>query len=279
MDWPHATPWIILHERARQHHWQGAGWLSIKTFRNGSAHYAINRARYDVSDDSYLVLNRGQEYRIDIEQRAPIESFCLFFAPGFIEQILISRQNNLSEAPAPTRDTFQFFERTHGHDAILSPALRRLQQNWKRADPGWIEEQIHFIAEKLLETHHQNLKQANQLTNVRAATREELYRRVWRARDYSEAMFAEKVRLADLAKVAALSPNHLLRTFKDAFHETPHQFLTRRRVQEAARLLHSTELSVTEICMTVGFESLGSFSKLFKDRTGLAPIAFRNAKK
>jgi AraC family transcriptional regulator len=121
--------------------------------------------------------------------------------------------------------------------------------------------------------------ETEKLSSLRAATRDELYRRAWRARDYARAMFAEPVTLSELASVACLSPNHLLRTFRQAFNETPHQFLTECRLQESKRLLSGYDLSVTEICLAVGFESPGSFSTLFRKRFGVSPSEWRRMKR
>jgi AraC-like DNA-binding protein len=88
------------------------------------------------------------------------------------------------------------------------------------------------------------------------------------------ASFAESLSLSDLARVACLSPSHFLRTFRELFGETPHAHLTSIRVAQAKDLLKGED-SVTEICARVGFESLGSFSLLFKREVGCSPVAFR----
>jgi AraC-like DNA-binding protein len=63
--------------------------------------------------------------------------------------------------------------------------------------------------------------------------------------------------------------------FTRAFGETPHQFVTRRRIEEAKKLLLAENQSVTDICFNLGYESLGSFSTKFRALTGLSPAAFR----
>jgi len=78
-----------------------------------------------------------------------------------------------------------------------------------------------------------------------------------------------------LADRAGYSPFHLLRAFRLAFHETPHRFLLRCRIDKARHLLSETALTVTEVCLAVGFESLGSFSTLFRQRVGWPPSAYR----
>lgn len=87
----------------------------------------------------------------------------------------------------------------------------------------------------------------------------------------------ERLRLASMAAPAAMSAFHFQRTFTRAFGETPLEFLTRRRMEEARRLLVRTDLPVTEVCLAVGYESLGTFSVRFRERTGYAPSEYRRA--
>jgi AraC-like DNA-binding protein len=172
-----------------------------------------------------------------------------------------------------------FFEKNYAHDRILSPALLKLRKNLRNRQPASLLEDFHGIVERLLRVHQATWKETERLNNLRLATREELFRRVCRARDYAHAMFAHPITLAELSRVACLSPNHLLRTFREVFGQTPHQFLTERRLSEAKRLLARSDLPVTEACLAVGFESLGSFSTLFRRRFQVSPSQFRLSKK
>jgi len=133
--------------------------------------------------------------------------------------------------------------------------------------------------ERLLLVHTRTRRQVESIPALRPASREELYRRLHRARDYATACFDQPITLNDMARVACLSTNHFLRTFKQTFHQTPHQYLTRIRLERAKGLLTKTNQPVTEVCFAVGFESLGSFSWLFRQRVGLAPEAYRRAKR
>ncbi len=99
--------------------------------------------------------------------------------------------------------------------------------------------------------------------------------RLCRARDYLAANFARPVFLEEAAREACLSPFYFNRLFTQAFQETPHEFVTRRRMDAAKRLLLADHHSVTEVCLEVGYESLGSFSTRFRTLTGISPAAFR----
>jgi AraC-like DNA-binding protein len=101
------------------------------------------------------------------------------------------------------------------------------------------------------------------------------FARLCRARDFLSASYRDRITLENAARQACLSPFHFHRLFAQAFGETPHEFATRRRVEEAKMLLLAENHSVTDICFHVGYESLGSFSAKFRSLTGLSPAAFR----
>ena len=99
--------------------------------------------------------------------------------------------------------------------------------------------------------------------------------RLCRSRDFLADRFRTKTSLEDAAREAGLSPFYFNRLFTQAFHETPHEFVTRLRIDQAKRELLKDHASVTDICFDVGYESLGSFSTRFSSLTGLSPAAFR----
>ena len=104
---------------------------------------------------------------------------------------------------------------------------------------------------------------------------EDTNRRMLRARDTMDRHYAEPLDVAALARVAHVSPAHFARTFRATFGETPHRYLQRRRVERAMFLLRSGDRSVTDICVEVGFTSLGTFSRTFRDIVGETPTAYR----
>lgn len=87
--------------------------------------------------------------------------------------------------------------------------------------------------------------------------------------------FAKPLQIRRLARIAEVSEAHFIRTFRATFGESPHRYLQRRRVERAMFLLRTTDRSITDICFDVGFSSLGTFSRTFRDIVGEAPTAFR----
>ncbi len=96
-----------------------------------------------------------------------------------------------------------------------------------------------------------------------------------RVRELIDRQYFHSLDLNEIAQAAGLSRYHFLRVFRRAFHMTPHEYITRKRIERARELLSGSDLSVTEICFEVGFESLGSFSTLFHRIVGWSPSIYR----
>ncbi len=96
-----------------------------------------------------------------------------------------------------------------------------------------------------------------------------------RARMFIDEHFYLPVNLEQISRAANFSRYHFIRLFRQAFHQTPHQYLTHKRIEKAKQLLAESDLTVTDVCLAVGFESLGSFSTLFRKAVGQSPTVYR----
>ena len=104
----------------------------------------------------------------------------------------------------------------------------------------------------------------------------ELLPHLRRARDHIDRHYRHALDLGEIAQVAGVSKFHFARCFEATYGETPIRYLTRRRIERAQDLLRLANLTVTEVCMAVGFASLGSFSSRFTALVGESPIAYRD---
>ena len=103
----------------------------------------------------------------------------------------------------------------------------------------------------------------------------DLYERIAAAKVYIDENFREPINLEAISQQAFLSRFHFHRIFTQVYRSTPHQYVTRKRLDKARDLLAHNK-PVTEVCNEVGFESIGSFSMLFKKEVGFAPQYYRN---
>ena len=96
-----------------------------------------------------------------------------------------------------------------------------------------------------------------------------------RARDLADRHYAEPLDLDALAAAAGVSRFHFLRSFAATYGRTPSAYLAERRIERAQDLLRATNLTVTEVCMAVGYSSLGSFSDKFRRLVGMSPSQYQ----
>jgi AraC-like DNA-binding protein len=100
-------------------------------------------------------------------------------------------------------------------------------------------------------------------------------RRLRRARDQIDREYAQPLDVATLARTALMSAAHFSRRFRGAYAETPYSYLMTRRIERAKALLRRGDLSVTDVCVAVGWTSLGSFSARFTELVGESPSSYR----
>jgi AraC family transcriptional regulator len=273
---------VFMSGRGHSYFAQTAGLpLSLKCMFNGRSLYRIDRAEFSVDDGGYLILNNGQPYSIEIASPTRVETFVLWFPNGWAEDVargLTEPVNGLLNEPGRGGTNASFFERYTRHDKTVSPKIRELRAAFKSGETiedEWLEEKLRALLASMLRTQSLIKRGTDELPALRASTREELWRRVNRARDFLHANLGSGIKLSNVAAAACLSPFHLLRTFQAAFHQTPHQYLTQCRLERAKFLLEKTRLPVTAICLDCGFASLGSFSALFQKSCQMSPRKWR----
>lgn len=100
-----------------------------------------------------------------------------------------------------------------------------------------------------------------------------LYKRIVQAKLFIDSNYGDKIDLDNISDEAYFSKFHFIPLFKKIYGKTPHQYLTIVRIEKAIQLLRD-DISASEVCFAVGFESLSSFGSLFKRIVGLSPSAF-----
>ena len=254
--------------------------LCVKAVQGGSALYATPKAKHLVTEDSFLILNEGQVYSLDFSGPGPTETLCPFFQPGFVEHVTYClsapTSKQLDELDVPGRSV-GFYERLYPRDGRVGILLQQLHTGVAvgHATGAWLEDRFHELAAALVQLNADVARAIEDIAAIRHSTREELYRRLHRGRDYLSAYYASPVTVASSARAAKLSPAHFHRQFKALFRQTPMQFLQECRLVAAHTLLIRTEEPVTNICFLVGLESLGSFCSSFRKRFGYSPTQYR----
>lgn len=160
------------------------------------------------------------------------------------------------------------------HDPLVAEMLGALHR--AAGDPAdsrlYVDALAHALAAHLLQ-HYSRGRDAK--AGLPAHPERLVPRRIRRVTDYIRANLAADLAIGELAAQAGLSSFHFARVFRRETGETPHQFVTRLRLEEAARLLRVTDQPVLQIALAVGFENASHFSVQFKRGYGVTPLAYR----
>lgn len=249
---------------------------------NGSANYKINKRTHTTNDDYFIILNQNSRISIDIDVLTPMNSFYVFFPDDIINKVTSVYNfplNKLIDEPYILGVTPKFVERPHRYgDSAIYSIIAALKKG--SFEQQYLSERINDLFALLLEINTGCIKDIQKINAIKKSTREEIYIRLYKAKFYMDENFSLPITLEDIAEYATLNSFHLLRLFKQLFKITPYQYLTKIRLNEAARLILKTSMTITEICHSIGFESITSFSLLFKRNYNCSPQVFRlNCKK
>jgi AraC-like DNA-binding protein len=256
------------------------GALSIKHMLSGFAIWRVGRRSFRVEGSAFLALNHGSVYWLERRADEPTESFCPFFARGFVEdaaRALRASEAELLDSPDRTPDAVELREQLHVGDSPVLSRLRSLAGAIRSDTATALEVEGAFaeLAAALVLAQAGVAAEVARVPAARAATRAELHARLQRGRERMHDGLGERLGLREISRSAGVAPHHFHRAFRAVYGVTPHRYLTRLRLERAARLLARTDRDVTEVSAAVGFESLGSFSRLFRRELGRSPREFR----
>lgn len=258
------------------------GPLSIKTVTRGRVAWRVERRDVWVDESSFLVLNDGEPYSMNIEALEPVTTCCVFFQPGFVESVfrdLSTSDHQRLDDPCfggqySDQSRTLFLSRLRPRSPRLTAKMGELRACLGSADSDTRLQELYLeLAAELLVEADETRVQLASIRATRPSTRAELLARVSRGREYLHAACDAPATLARAAQAAAMSPFHFHRTFRQAFGKTPSRYLAELRFTRAAALLRSGR-SVTETALEVGFSGTSAFSTAFRRFYGVQPIQF-----
>lgn len=258
------------------------GPISLFLNRRGTSRCATDGRTLSVDEDYFYISNRFQSYTLEIESRQPVETFNIhfgeYFSEGVLGALLTPADKILNDGRQQTVHTVAFYNRLYRRDAqfnSMTDALYRTGQA-KVIDRLLFEEQMAGLLNYLLLQHRYILQQVYNLPALKLSTRAELYRRLSLVVDYIHSSGRLSTQLDELAGIACLSKYHFLRLFRQAFGSSPGQYIQQVRIEKAKHLLKQSSMAVQDIADELGFENSQSFSRLFHQRTGMYPLAYRD---
>ncbi|MEQ9424958.1 MAG: AraC family transcriptional regulator [Cyclobacteriaceae bacterium] len=236
---------------------------------------------FNVTPDSFCTINNGQYYDLIIPERQTTTTFNIHFGHSLLAETL--QAFNATEALLEgdynqLRNNLQIKPHTIFLDKHIRSLTCKLQLLYKTSPEAKEVEELllHEILTYIIR-FELDLKQCEtKIKSLKKSTQSELLSRLLVAQDYIHSNYSSEISTETLSKVSSLSKFHFIRTFKEAFGSTPHQYISKVRLNKAKDLLLTTKLPVKEISMLVGFKEPNSFLRFFKMTQGEAPAKFRS---
>ena len=270
--WPSVILNTKAHSVVRDHI---IGPLSIFTNLSGTSYVSTGANRAAVTPQTFFITNSQQPYTLELTN-ATTETFNIHFGDRFVKTALAgifdSDESMLQSEDGGVQD-FGF----HNRLVYVSPEFQNIISAIQEQsdDTLFVDEKLFELLNLLVREQNKVRKIETRLPSVKGSTREEIIKRLFITTDYLYTFYNQNPSLDELAAVSCLSKFHFLRLFKTAFNETPHQFITRLKIEKAKTLLQKTRGDIHVVGAEVGFKDSSSFSRAFKSQVGVYPSHFR----
>ena len=270
----------IIYSGTRNHKClqQQAPDFTMRFVFSGNENYNIGRRNLTIYPDSFLVLNKGTQYSSVIDCPFTVHAFAISFNEKFIAAF---RNSGGQFAPFCANGNDNEFNETIfplKGDMFFNVKQLKYQLDNGMDDENLINEYLGQCLASYFKIYNEEISQKTRRLNFfHESTRVEILRRLNLAKEYLYTNYNRNIGLDELAEYSCLSVNHLLRTFKQAFNLTPHQFLIQLRLQRAQVLLRNTNYPVAEVVSLIGFECPSSFIRLFREHFQTTPLKYRQS--
>lgn len=252
----------------------------IKFVISGSEKCIVNSRAMSIFPDSFTIINAGTDHCSLIDSITPVHTLTIYLNTQFVDDFhrmffldheQLFTHTVLNEKP-------KFVETIYPLTGNLKYNIAHLKKQIDKGEENemLLNEYLYHCLFGYYQIYYKEIDEKYQsLEFIKTKTRKEVFRRLLLAREYLHGNLYKEIKLEDLAKYCCLSVNHLLRTFKKAYGQSPYQYLIQLRLDRAKLLLRTTDYPSSEITRLVGFESLSSFVRLFKTCVGMTPSQYK----
>lgn len=254
----------------------------INVTYSSAVDYQLSKRKLTLYPETFIFLNPGNPYIRTVDANAPADSLSILIDPGFyrdFEYTVKAKESDLLDCPEGITETAMIFsDGIYPMQGDLRYTLAHLKKHIAAGnhDPLLLGEYLNHCLQNCYSMYDVEIRdRADALSFLAGSTRREILRRLSIAKDYIISNYNKDICLEDIAHTACLSVNHFMRTFKQAYRQSPHQFLTAVRLKQAKFLLRNTDYPVNEIVDIVGFECSSSFIRLFRNSFKVTPGQYR----
>ncbi len=257
--------------------------FSIKTVFSGNRTFNIGKRQLSLYPESFVAINKGTTYSSKVDSSVPVNSLSISFSPSFLSDFQRMQKHThtyLLDEPFQTGEypDFSFMETIYPFSGDMKYNIMHLKEHLEEgpSDDLLLNEYLHHCLINYYKVYNKEVvDKSEKLKFLNSTTKVEILKRLTLAKEFIISNYNKDIDLEDIARHACLSVNHLLRTFKQAYGQSPHQYLIKIRVDRSKHLLKNTNYTINEIVEIIGFECPSSFIRLFKGMNKITPGKYR----
>jgi AraC-like DNA-binding protein len=248
------------------------GPLTLFTIDRGAAELVLEGRRLPLVEQTYALSPAHERFTLEYPEDVTSRALNVYFSDDLVRDVAGGLAARSALEPGPSADVMAgiSYGRMRPMGVWLRSALDRVRRASVARESLVLDEAVADLLRAVLSTPDALAGRA-----VPPSERHELRRRIARTIDYLVANSDRTLSLAELSKVCGVSRFHFLRVFRDTVGSTPSRFLTGIRIERAKALLRTTERSVTDIALDVGFSEQSAFTRAFRRQVGASPVGFR----
>ena len=251
-------------------------YLLIANFKS-TGNYKVNENAMFVNDKFFYFLNAGTELEIRFKHQAKLETLLILFSYKLIQDVAYyqdSAAEKLLENYSGSNSLDLYIPQTpYEYTDAITHYVEKIKTITNMEDQEIL---LAGLLDNIWLSKGETKKSIEKLSSKRRTTREELCKRLLNAKLFMQDNFNSPLSIDSIAKEACLNKFHFLKSFKQYYGLSPHQYLVKMKLKYAFTLLKTGKFSVLEVCHQTGFESQGTFTNLFKRHYGLLPSRLSN---
>ena len=245
----------------------------------GNSRVHVDGKESQLSTDSFCLVNRGQTYDLVIPENA--KTFNIHFGDRLVKEVtaeLSKKEDDLLNHSELDVQMPEVFNRIRWKGENLQNWTNALQEFY-RNEAYDSDKEYELLADgmrHLLTTIGEDKKLKNRVSSKKKSTSEELVRRLVLSQEFIHSNLSQNISLDELSRISSLSKYHFLRSFKESFGCTPHQYKQKLKVEKSIELIKKSNLSIQEIAWQLNYQEPASFNKAFRKITGFSPSMYRD---
>lgn len=257
-------------------YWKFRSPISIKFCLEDALRYVIDNQKIVVPRGGYMIVNDGLEMEC-LPCKPGVKAFTVYFTNELVFDVHRNRcadEKKLLDEPGMGAGPVRFFQHIYRQPTTLSGQMLALAQRMAGAETSandMAPDIFYSLAENLISMQADISRQIGLVNARTTVTREELFRRVLRAKEFMQDNWHKDLTLNDVSRFACLSPYHFHRSFREAFGQPPMRWFRQLKLKKAKEMLASKQMTVTQAALDCGFSDVFSFSKAFKREWGVNP--------